>query len=50
MSNWMALKFSFRFTPGLPGLWTILIYTGRGREHPLPGGLAVLWVERAPER
>jgi hypothetical protein len=41
-------EFSFRFTPGLPGIWTILVYTGQGREKPLPGGLAVLWVERAP--
>ena len=43
-------EFSFRFTPRLPGLWTILIYAGRGRESPVPGGLAVLWVERAAAR
>ena len=41
-------EFSFRFTPGLPGIWTILVYTGQGREKPVPGGLAVIWVERAP--
>ncbi len=38
-------EFSFRLTPSLPGLWTILFYTARGREEPRPGGLAVLWIE-----
>ncbi|HWZ86522.1 MAG TPA: CAP domain-containing protein [Thermoanaerobaculia bacterium] len=39
--------FSFRFTPGQPGLWTILFHTSDGRERAKPGGLAVLWVEKA---
>jgi len=39
--------FSFRFTPGAAGLWTILFHTSDGREKAKPGGLAVLWVEKA---
>ena len=38
--------FSFRFTPGLPGLWTIVFHTSDGRARAKPGGLAVLWVEK----
>jgi hypothetical protein len=38
--------FSFRFTPGKPGLWTIVFYTSSGREKPSPGGLAAVWIER----
>jgi len=38
-------EFSFRFTPTLAGLWTILVYTRDGRTEPRPGGLAVLWME-----
>jgi uncharacterized protein YkwD len=38
-------EFSFRFRPRGPGLWTIVIYTARGRERPHPGGLVVLRVE-----
>jgi uncharacterized protein YkwD len=40
-------SFSFRFTPPLPGLWTVLVYTSDGRKEPRPGGLAVLWMEPA---
>ena len=40
--------FSFRFTPSQAGLWTILFHTTDGRNAPKPGGLAVLWVEKAP--
>jgi len=40
-------SFSFRFTPGLPGLWTLLVYTSDGRRQPRPGGLAVVWMEPA---
>jgi hypothetical protein len=40
-----AGEFSFRFTPPMPGLWTILFYTAKGRQEPRPGGLAVLWIE-----
>ncbi len=39
--------FSFRFTPGMAGLWTVTLYTSTGRAKPVPGGLAVLWIERA---
>jgi uncharacterized protein YkwD len=39
--------FSFRFTPGKPGLWTILFHTSGGKEKAKPGGLAVLWIEKA---
>lgn len=39
--------FSFRFTPGLTGLWTIVFHTSDGRDKPRPGGLAVLRVEAA---
>ena len=38
--------FSFRFTPGLPGLWSIVFYARAGREKAVPGGLAVVWIER----
>jgi uncharacterized protein YkwD len=38
--------FSFRFTPGQPGLWTIVFYTSSGRDKPSPGGLAAIWIER----
>ncbi len=37
--------FSFRFTPSLPGLWTLLVYTSEGRQEPRPGGAAVIWME-----
>lgn len=40
-------SFSFRFTPSLPGLWTVLVYTSEGRKEPRPGGLAVFWMEPA---
>jgi uncharacterized protein YkwD len=40
--------FSFRFTPAQAGLWTILFHTTDGHERAKPGGLAVLWVEKAP--
>ena len=40
-------EFSFRFTPPLAGLWTILFYSSDGKAEPRPGGLAVLWVEPA---
>ena len=43
-----STEFSFRFTPGQAGLWTIVFHTSDGHEKPKPGGLAVLWVERAP--
>ena len=39
--------FSFRVTPPLAGLWTILVYTSDARKEPRPGGLAVLWMEPA---
>ena len=42
-----AGDFSFRFTPGIPGLWTIVFHTVKGKEKPRPGGAAVLWVEKA---
>jgi uncharacterized protein YkwD len=42
-----AGSFSFRFRPSKPGLWTVLIYTARGRERPRPGGLFVLSVARS---
>jgi uncharacterized protein YkwD len=38
-------EFWFRFTPPLPGLWTVLVYTSDGRREPRPGGLAVVWLE-----
>jgi hypothetical protein len=41
--------FSFRFTPPLPGLWTLLVYTSEARREPRPGGLVVLWMEPAGE-
>jgi uncharacterized protein YkwD len=41
-------EFSFRFTPTQAGLWTILFHVSDGRDRPKPGGLAVLWVEKAP--
>jgi hypothetical protein len=41
----LGATFSFRFTPPLPGLWTILVYTSEGRHEPRPGGLAVIWME-----
>jgi len=40
-------EFSFRFTPTSAGLWTFVFYLGEGRERAIPGGLAVLWVEKA---
>jgi uncharacterized protein YkwD len=43
-------EFSFRFTPGLPGLWTIVFHTTDGKERAKPGGFAVLQVEKAPAR
>jgi cysteine-rich secretory family protein len=39
--------FSFRFTPSMPGLWTVTLYASTGRERARPGGLAVLWIETA---
>jgi hypothetical protein len=39
--------FSFRFTPSMPGLWTVTFYASTGREKARPGGLAVLWIETA---
>ncbi|HEY1434596.1 MAG TPA: CAP domain-containing protein [Thermoanaerobaculia bacterium] len=42
-----AGDFSFRFTPGLPGLWTLVFHTSDGKDRAKPGGLAVLLVERA---
>lgn len=41
-------EFSFRFTPGRAGLWTILFHTTDGKARSKPGGLAVLWIEQAP--
>ena len=38
--------FSFRFTPRERGLWTVTFHTSIGRERAVPGGLAVLWVDR----
>lgn len=43
-------EFSFRFTPARPGLWTLVFYLAEGREKPIPGGLAVFWVERASRK
>jgi uncharacterized protein YkwD len=43
-------EFSFRFRPARPGLWTVLVYTARGRESPRPGGLFVLSVAKAGPR
>lgn len=43
-------EFSFRFTPAQPGLWTIVFHLSDGRSRPRNGGLAVLWVEKAPAR
>lgn len=43
-----AGEFSFRFTPAQAGLWTIIFHVSDGRDRPRPGGLAVLWVEKAP--
>lgn len=40
--------FQFRFTPPSAGLWTLVFYLAEGREKAIPGGLAVLWVEKAP--
>lgn len=40
-------EFSFRFTPTSAGLWTFVFYVAEGKEKPIPGGLAVLWVEKA---
>lgn len=45
-----AGDFSFRFTPGQPGLWTIVFHLSDGRAKPKNGGCAVLWVEKAPAR
>ena len=42
--------FSFRFTPTSVGLWTFVFYVAEGKEKPIPGGLAVLWVEKAAAR
>jgi uncharacterized protein YkwD len=42
--------FSFRFTPGAPGLWTILFHTADGKDKAKPGGLAVLWIEKVEAR
>lgn len=43
-----AGEFSFRFTPGQSGLWTIVFHTSDGKSRAKPGGLAVLRVEKAP--
>ena len=40
-------EFSFRFTPTSAGLWTFVFYVAEGKEKPIPGGLAVLWAEKA---
>ena len=40
-------EFSFRFTPTQAGLWTLIFHVSDGRDRPKPGGLAVLWVEKA---
>ena len=45
-----AGDFSFRFTPAQAGLWTIAFHLTDGRARPRQGGLAVLWVEKAPAR
>jgi uncharacterized protein YkwD len=45
-----AGDFSFRFTPAQPGLWTIVFHLSDGRGQPKGGGVAVLWVEKAPPR
>jgi len=45
-----AGDFSFRFTPAQPGLWVIVFHFTDGRARPKNGGLAVLWVEKAPAR
>lgn len=45
-----AGDFSFRFTPGLPGLWTIVFHASDGREKAKPGGLAVLWIEGSAKK
>jgi hypothetical protein len=45
-----AGDFSFRFTPAQPGLWTIVFHLSDGRAKPRNGGVAVLWVEKAPPR
>jgi hypothetical protein len=42
-----AGEFSFRFTPALEGLWTIVFHVSEGKDRAKPGGLAVLWVEKA---
>jgi hypothetical protein len=40
-------EFSFTLAADSPGLWTVLFYTASGDGAPaVPGGLAVLWVER----
>lgn len=42
-------EFSFRFAPDRPGLWTLVFHTTPSREDkPVPGGVAVLWADRAP--
>jgi uncharacterized protein YkwD len=43
-----AGDFSFRFTPAKAGQWTIVFHTSDGQDRAKPGGLAVLWVEKAP--
>lgn len=41
-------EFFFHLTADSPGLWTILFYTSRRKARaPVPGGVAVLWVEAA---
>ena len=40
-------EFSLRFTPAQAGLWTIVFHTSDGKDRPKPGGLAVLWIEKA---
>jgi len=42
--------FSFRFTPTSAGLWTFVFYVAEGKEKPISGGLAVLWVEKAASK
>jgi uncharacterized protein YkwD len=41
-------EFAFRFAPQRPGLWTLVFHTTPAREDkPVPGGVAVLWADRA---
>ncbi|HEX9303165.1 MAG TPA: CAP domain-containing protein [Thermoanaerobaculia bacterium] len=39
-------EFSFRFAPDRSGLWTLVFHTtALGEEHPVPGGVASVWVD-----